>query len=127
MLDLQRYPEKLCLINCELDINVYNFECWLFSLVVSRQQWIAHFYFRKINWNYQTWTTTICSLVPYYWLDKGFKGTVVNRKLLSLNRTLASFEITLTVPLSWMHLPCLYLMYKCYRYYAVCNVLYPLL
>jgi len=34
MSDSQRYPCKLCLIKYELDINVYNFKSWLFSIVV---------------------------------------------------------------------------------------------
>ena len=32
-----------------LDINVYNFENWLFSIVGSLQNWYAHFYFRKTD------------------------------------------------------------------------------
>ena len=30
--DLQRYPNKLCLLKYELSINVYNSENWLFSI-----------------------------------------------------------------------------------------------
>ena len=33
MPDSQQYTYKLCLIKDELDINVYNFENWLFSIV----------------------------------------------------------------------------------------------
>ena len=32
------YPEKLCPIKNELDINVYKFENWLDSIVVSLQK-----------------------------------------------------------------------------------------
>ena len=32
VLDSQRYPQKLCLIKSELDINVYNFKHWLFLI-----------------------------------------------------------------------------------------------
>ena len=60
---------KLCLIQYDLDINVYNFK-------IS-----DYFQFR----------------VPYYWSVKGFKGTFVNRALPPLHWE--SLDITFTVPL----------------------------
>ena len=40
---LTTLPLKAFLINYELFINVYNFENWLFLLVVSLQSWLEHF------------------------------------------------------------------------------------
>jgi len=80
----QRYHQ-----NFELDINVYYFENWLFSVVVSLQR-RAHFYHRK------TWYMNFKpEFLPHYWSDNDFKGTIVNRTLPSLHRE--SIKITLKV------------------------------
>ena len=42
MSDLQRYPWKLCLINYELEIIVYETLNCLFSFAGSLQKWLAH-------------------------------------------------------------------------------------
>ena len=42
--DSQWYPLKRCQIKYEFNINVYNFETWLFSIVVSLQKWFTHVY-----------------------------------------------------------------------------------
>ena len=34
----QQYPLKFCFIKYDLDINVFNFENWLFSTVLSLQK-----------------------------------------------------------------------------------------
>ena len=43
MPDLQRYPEKLCLIKYELDIHVFVSLNCLFSFAVSLRKLLAHF------------------------------------------------------------------------------------
>ena len=52
--------------------DVYNLDNLVFSIVVSLQKWLAHFYSRKTLSNLE-------------WSDKGFKVTVVNRALQSLH------------------------------------------
>ena len=70
------------------DLNVYNFEKWLFSIVFFLKCdlrfstgvnhilffWIDHFLYLE------EWQNHL-----QYWLDKAFKGTVVNRVLPSLH------------------------------------------
>ena len=68
---------------------VYNFENWLFSIVVWLQKGRAFLQEKKHIINLEE-----RQLLPYYWWDKVFKGMVVNRALSSL-----SLKITLTVPL----------------------------
>ena len=66
MPDLQRYLEKLCLISYELDRSMF--------IILKADYFQNRQYFR------------------HYWSYKGFKGTVVNRALLSLHGR--SLEIT---------------------------------
>ena len=77
--------------------NVDNFEKWLFSIVVSLQNGLAHFYCRKTHWNHQN--LTLVSLekrqyLPHYWSDKDFNCTVVNRAMHERKH-----KIVLTIPL----------------------------
>ena len=53
LLDLQRYSWMHCLNKYELDIIVYNFENWLFSIVISLKTCLALFIRRKTCRNYQ--------------------------------------------------------------------------
>ena len=72
MPDSRRYPLKLCLIKYELDINIYNSEKLSFSIILSLQKRLVHFYIRTKCRYFQTltlymnlyWTykTTICLL-----------------------------------------------------------------
>ena len=74
MLDVRRLCLKLCLIKYELD--VYDFENWLFSIVVSLQKAIAHFCCRKkIKEELEKYTfnhrkTKISLYLPHKCLDK---------------------------------------------------------
>ena len=43
--DSQQYPWELCLIKHELDINVYNFENWLFSISMDSKKFVVRFRF----------------------------------------------------------------------------------
>ena len=57
----------------------------LFSLAGSMQQWLPHFKIEKVRY------------LTHFLSDEGFKGTVVNRTLSSLNYR--SLDFSLTVPL----------------------------
>jgi len=46
--------------------------------VVSLQDWLAHFYYRKPYRNDQIKNLERRQYIPHYYTDKGFKGTVVN-------------------------------------------------
>ena len=77
----------------------YNFENWLFSIVVSLQKWLAHFLIlhgRKTYRNYynETWTTKQSStlLISYSRVPS------LNRALQYLHGIGRSLEIKLTVP-----------------------------
>ena len=68
------YPETLCLIKSELDMNAYNFENLLFSIMFLKK-WPAHFFCRRAYRNYKNYT--LLSLekwhyLPHYWSDKGY-------------------------------------------------------
>ena len=39
-LNSQRYTLKFCLSKYKYDINVYNSENWIFSIVISLQKWL---------------------------------------------------------------------------------------
>ena len=68
----------------------------LFSTVVSLQKWLAHFFFAgKIQKISQVLNLENRQYLPHYWLDKGFKGTFLNRALPSLHG--GSLWIMLTV------------------------------
>ena len=63
---------------------VYNFENWLFSIVGSIQKWLEPFCSRIKYRSYKNFTLLNLEklqYLSYYWSDKGFKGTVVNRTL----------------------------------------------
>ena len=57
---------KLSLIKYESGLNIYNFENWLFSFVVSQQKWLDHFFYRETYRNYLEPTT---KYLPHYWSD----------------------------------------------------------
>ena len=92
MPDSQRYPLKLCMIKYELEINFYNLEELLFSIV--------HLYCRKTIRNFENeklLNREKRQYLPYYWSTKGFKATVENSTFPYLHG--GPLEITLTVPL----------------------------
>ena len=45
--DSHRFPWKPCLIKYKSDINVYNFENWLFSIVISLKKRFVHFHYMR--------------------------------------------------------------------------------
>jgi len=70
------------------------------SFVDSLQKWLAHFlHIRKTGEIIRIWhfLSEKRRYLPHYWLDSGFKGTIVNRALPSLDEE--SLKITLSVPL----------------------------
>ena len=100
MSDIQRYPWRLFQNKYELDIYVLITSNCLFSLAGSMQKWLAHFFFLRRNeetLKNEHFKIEKVRYLTHFLSDEGFKGTVVNRTLSSLNY--GSFEITLTVPL----------------------------
>ena len=45
--DSHRFPWKPCLIKYKSDINVFNFENWLFSIVISLKKRFVHFHYMR--------------------------------------------------------------------------------
>ena len=88
----------------KLDINDFNFENWLFSIVVSLHKWLqlARYNCRK---TYKK-TYNIFHIIDA-------KGAVVNRTLPSLHE--GSLEITLTVPSRFTNIYFISLLLKIYK------------
>ena len=91
-------PLKLCLIKNKLDIHLKNIENSL--LLLYYYNW---FYYRQKYRNYENQILLNLEkrqyIIPHYWSDKGFKGTVVCRTLpyhLCMDRHL---QIKFNVPL----------------------------
>ena len=86
-IQLKRCRLQLCLIKHELDIIVHILENWLFSIVVSLQKCIAHFYcsreFEVIRFKHFRKPVSIFHIIDQKMV---FKGIVVNPTLPSLHR-----------------------------------------
>ena len=89
MSDSQQYPEKLCWIKYELEINVYDFKKLIICGFSTKVQ-MAHFYLILLNLEKRQY-------LPHYWSNEGLKGTLVTRAVSTCHG--GSLEITLTVPL----------------------------
>ena len=97
MPDVQRYPTTFVWISTNY-ISIFFFKMNIFTCGFSANVTFAFLVYEKRwrNSEINSFRVRKRRYLPHFWSDKGFKGIVGNRTMLSLHG--GSFNITLTVP-----------------------------